>query len=136
MSGCSCTSFVCRFGNTRSPRFSRISAFRPSQTTIQSPLPIFILVMRCSGETWFPFEMGSKMLFEILKGLAELRQSLLQTVRQHRRPDQVRCRTVVVGPRRLGAEIAPVVEIAVTAAEPHQSDEVDLLVHIQPSNKA
>src|SRR5713226_6980813 len=71
MSGCSCTSFVRRFGNTRSPRFSRISAFRPSQMTIQSPLPIFILVIEVLRGNLVPFEMGSKMLFEILKGLAD-----------------------------------------------------------------
>jgi len=32
--------------------------------------------------------------------------------------------------------IAPVVEIAVIAAEPHQGDEVNLLVYVQASNKA
>src|SRR6202051_1000506 len=45
-SGCSCTSLVCRLGNMRSPIFSRISAFRPSQTTIQSPVPILIFVIQ------------------------------------------------------------------------------------------
>ena len=34
------------------------------------------------------------------------------------------------------AQIFPVVEIAVAAAEPHQGDEVDLLVHIQVANEA
>src|SRR3954449_1348578 len=41
--GCSCTSLVWRFGNISSPRFSRMSALRPSHTTSQSPLSILIL---------------------------------------------------------------------------------------------
>src|SRR5450631_298478 len=119
----------------RSPRFSRISALRPSQTTIQSPVPIFIFVivmLRCKNSV---SRTGSQMLFEILEGFAELRHRLLQIVSQHRRPDQVGCGAAVMGPRRCRAEIAPVVEFAVATAEPHQGDEVDLLVDIQPSNK-
>src|ERR1041385_1028168 len=75
------------------------------------------------------------MPFEILKGSAELRQSLLQVVGQHRRPDQVRCGAVVMGTRRLRAKIGPVVKITVAATEPGEGNEVDLLVDIQISNK-
>src|SRR5450755_2863528 len=127
----------------RSPRFSRISAFRPSQTTIQSPVPIFILVIdlllgnpSLVRKQSPGLEDGSKMLLEILKGFSELRQRLLQIVRQHRGSDQVGCGPVVVGARRLGAEIAPAVEIAVAAAEPRQGDEVDLLVDVQTADEA
>ena len=75
------------------------------------------------------------MLFEILKRFAELRQGLLQIVGKHSRPEQVRRRTIVVGTRRRRAKIAPVVEITVTTTEPRESNEVDLLVDIQTSNK-
>ena len=61
---------------------------------------------------------------------------LFEIIREHRRPGQVGSRAVVVGTRGLRAKVVPAVKIAVATAEPHQRHEVDLLVHIQTSNKA
>src|SRR6202521_2122465 len=44
-SSCSRTALTRKFGNLRSPAFSRMTAFLPSQTRIQSPAAIFNLLM-------------------------------------------------------------------------------------------
>src|SRR3954451_10369195 len=62
--GCSCTSLVWRFGNISSPRFSRMSALRPSHTTSQSPLSILILSI-----AQLQSDLASR-LFEMLERLA------------------------------------------------------------------
>ena len=64
-----------------------------------------------------------------------MRQGLLQIIGKHRCPYQVGRGPAIVSTRRLRAEVSPVVEIAVAAAEPHQRDEVDLLVYIQPASE-
>src|SRR6266700_2940235 len=72
-----------------------------------------------------------EILFEVLDGQTERRHRLLQEIGKHRRTDQVGCRAVVVGLRSLGVKLAPIVDVAVASAKPHQGDEVDLFIDIE-----
>jgi hypothetical protein len=78
----------------------------------------------------YPFA-RSDALLEILGRQAEHRHRLLQIVGEHRRAEQIGRGAIVVGVGGLVAQIPPILEIAVTAAEPCQCDEIDLLIDIQ-----
>src|SRR5437762_4356256 len=59
---------------------------------------------------------------------AEQREALFQVVRQQREPEQVVRGSPVVLTCRLRAQLRPVLDPAVAAAEPGERDEIDLLV--------
>src|SRR5262249_33903434 len=62
---------------------------------------------------------------------SERGQALFQIVRQQRHAQQIRGGAPVVGTRRLGAQIVPLLDAAIAAAEPCQGDEIDLLVLVE-----
>src|SRR5690242_3077863 len=61
---------------------------------------------------------ASQIFLKILRGHAELRHRLLQIVTQHRRSDQIGGGAIVVGTHGFAAQVAPVRDIPVAAAEP------------------
>src|SRR5579872_3374106 len=77
------------------------------------------------------FLSSSDRLFELFERMAELRKSFLEHVTQQRHAHQILRRPPVMRAGGLGAKIAPIVEVAVAAAEPGQRHKVDLLVFVQ-----
>lgn len=66
--------------------------------------------------------------------MAELRKTFFEIVAKQRDSQQVFRRPSVMRARRLGAQLLPIVEIAVAPTEPSQCDKVDLLVLVQVAN--
>src|SRR5262249_40586704 len=66
-----------------------------------------------------------------LAGPAEQRQALFEVVCQQRQTEQVMHGPATMLACRLCAQLGPVIEAAIAAAEPRERDEIDLLVRVQ-----
>src|SRR5580704_12241795 len=72
-----------------------------------------------------------KRLLELFHGMAELREAFLEQVAEQRDAKKVFSSPSVVRARGFRPNVVPIIQLAVTAAEPGEGDEVDLLVLIQ-----
>src|SRR5579862_3440586 len=78
---------------------------------------------------------ASQIVLKVLRRDAERLHRLIEIIRQHWRADQIGRSAVVVGLRGLRPQIAETTDLAIAAAEPHQGDQIDLLVDIEAANE-